>query len=410
MTIALLRPSYLQTASVAAAVAVGVIAQSASAQAQAAMDVSAGATAATNPYLLAGPSTVTAGVDLKFSPSLLVQSADAIFKVKSSVELERFFDRYGLDESVTFGASGERRIDQRTTVGANVDFRSSKSAARRFYAGEDITDFVPGQFPQTPEVDPTVASALGRTTRLSVNASLTHLLAPKSTFAASAGLGLTRVESASGADYRDTNTALTYIRVLSETTSAVITIEAGYADYLGQRLGDGFFATSLAGVDHRFTRSLHLSAQIGASTVFIQGPGGSSRATTSLAGNLNLCDEEAMGTVCLTGSRSARPTSFGGLTTVSSFRLSYSRTAGPRARLSFAGSFTRSNRSIVSVPTSETRHSQLLNMSSTYRRELGERIAAFVTPSFTSIKDRLSGRRENFQVLIGVSRKFGRTR
>lgn len=397
----------MRTAATAAAVAVGLAALPASAQTRAAIEVSGGATAATNPYLLNGPATATGGVDLKLSPSVLVQSADAVVKFRATVELERYFDRYGMDESVALGASGEHRIDQRTTIGANVDFRSSKSAAHRFALSNDGADLIPGQFPETPEIDPTLASTPGRTRRVSVNASLTHRFSAKSTFGASAGLGLTQVEATSGADYRNDNVALTFTRLLSETTSVVVNVEGGYADYLGQRSGDGFFATSLAGVDHRLSRLLHLSVQIGTSVVSVDGPTGGGRTTTSLAGNFNLCRDDGMGAICLTGSRSARPTSFGGLTSVNSLRLVYSRAMGPRGRLSLAGSFTRSDRSVGSLTLSEIRRSQLVNLSGTYRREIGDRISAFVTPSFISIKDGFSGRRTNLQILIGVSRKFG---
>ena len=401
------RPSCLRTATSAAAIAVGLVAPAANAQTRAAIEVSAGATAATNPYLLSGPGTATGGADLKLSPSVLVQSADAVVKLRGSVELERFFDRYGLDESVALGASGEHRIDQRTTVGANVDFRSSKSASNRFALSTEGADIVPGQFPETPEIDPTLASAPGRTRRVSVNASLTHQLSAKSTFAASAGLGLTRVEATSGADYRNENVTLTFTRLLSETTSAVISLEGGYADYLGQRSGDGFFATSLAGIDHRLAPLLHLSVQIGTSVVSVDGPAAGHHTTMSLAGNFDLCRDDAMGSICLTGSRSARPTSFGGLTSVSSLRLAYSRATGPHGRLSLSGSFTRSDRSMGALPISEIRHSQFLNVSGTYRQQIGDRISGFVTPSFISIKDGSSGRRTNLQILIGVSRKFG---
>jgi hypothetical protein len=56
------------------------------------------------------------------------------------------------------------------------------------------------------------------------------------------------------------------------------------------------------------------------------------------------------------------------------------------------------------------RRSELLSVSGTYRRVLGERLAAFVTPSFVSIDDGQFGRRENYQALVGLSYIFGKTR
>lgn len=403
----LIRSHCLRTAPVVAAVTAGLAASPVNAQSRATIDVSAGATAATNPYLLTGSDRAAAGVDVSFSPAISVQSPDAKVNFAGSLELEKFFGKYGLDESVSLGASGERYLDERTTLSANVEFRSSKSAARRFYTGGELV-LEPGQFPDTPEIDPTLATAFGRTNQLDLNASLTHMFGPKSTLAASAGLGLTRVQSAAGTDYRNTSLGLTYTRLFSETTSALMTVDGGYADYLGRRIGDGVYVTALAGIDKRFSRSLHASAQAGATLASIETVDGSNRSTTSWAAKINLCDEEARGATCLTGSRSTQPTSFGGLTTVSSLGLSYSRAMGPRANLSFTGSYARSSRSVLSVTADPDRNSRFLTMSGTYRRKVGESLAAFVTPSFVTIKDGLSGRRENFQVLLGISHTFGR--
>ena len=329
--------------------------------------------------------------------------------MRSSSPHEEFFDKYGLDDSVQLGASGEHRIDEKTTLSTDVGFSSSKSAARRFYLTAPTRIVEGGEVSAASLLDPTLASLTGRSSRLSVNGSVKHLLNPTSSLVASAGMGLTRVNSVSGRDYRDSNLGLEYTRTLSETTSAVVTVNGGYADYLGQRAGDGLFFTSLVGVDHQFSQAIHFSAQIGASIAAIESPIGKRDTTVAWAGNLNLCNKDGRGSVCLTGARATQPTSFGGLTTVSSIGLNYARTFGPRGTASVSATYARTSQASLPFLTGLSRRTELASVSGTFRRKLTERIAAFVTPSLALVDGGQSGRRENYQLLLGVSYIFGRT-
>lgn len=380
----------------------------AKAQSRATVDVSAGATAASNPHLLNGSNTSAAGVNLTVSPSLVVETGDASVKFWGDLSLEEFFDKYGLEDSIQLGASGEHRINEKTTLATNVDFRSSTSAARRLYLGTTGGNLELGEIPDDSQLDPTLANLAGRTSRISVNGSLRHLLDPKSSLVASAGMGLTRVSSASGRDYRDSNLGLEYTRTLSETTTALVTVNGGYADYFGQREGDGLFVTSLVGVGHQLTQTLHFSGQIGASVAVVETPAGDRKTTVAWAGNLDLCEKDGRGSVCLTGTRATQPTSLGGLTTVSSVGITYARAFGPRGTGSATASYARTRQAKLSPLTG--RGSELLSVSGTYRLKLAERVAAFVTPSFVSIDDGQFGRRENYQALVGLSYIFGKTR
>jgi hypothetical protein len=380
------------------------------AQSRANVDVRAGSTAASNPHLLNGSDVSAVGVNLTVKPSLVVESGDASVRFWGDLSLEQFFDKYGLEDSVQLGATGEHRIDATTTLTTSVDFRSSSSAARRFYVETAGGNPDPGEVSDNFQLDPTLANLTGRTSRLSVDGSLKHLLGPKSSLVASAGMGLTRVGSSFGSDYRDSNLGLQYTRTLSETTSALVTVNAGIADFLGRRAGDGLFVTSLVGIDHQLTLTLHLSGQIGASIDAIESPVGGRKTTVAWAGNLNLCEKNGRGSVCLTGARATQPTSFGGLTSVSSVGITYTRVFGPRGSGTASASYARTSQAGLPSLPGFGRRSELLNVSGTYRRLLGERIAAFVTPSFVSIDDGRFGRRENYQALVGVSYIFGKTR
>src|SRR5690606_24173370 len=152
---------------------------------------------------------------------------------------------YGTDESFSLGATGERRLNERTTLSTDVGFRSSESAARRSFGGVDLGQLEPGAFPASPALDPTLANIGGRISRLDVNAAIEHLPRPSSVLTASTGLGWTEVDALSGEDYKDASLAVGYARQLTERTALLTSLDAGYVDYLGQRAGDGLFVTAL---------------------------------------------------------------------------------------------------------------------------------------------------------------------
>jgi hypothetical protein len=379
------------------------------AQTRANMEISTGATAASNPYLVEQPDTAAAGASLTFAPSLTFDAGDASGSLDGSLDLEKYFGRYGLDESAMLRASGERHVDERTTVTANVGFRSSKSAARRFYGDSALTPVASGDLPAAPLVDPTLANFGGRTSRLDVNAGIEHQTDPNSTFSASTGVGLTRVRANSGQDYRDASFSLGYQRRLDERTSVLTTLNAGYADYLSQLAGDGAFGTVMAGLDRQVSQSLHFSAQFGASLADVTSLGGGKGRTITWAGRIDACEAYPTGSACLTGERSARPTALGGITTVTSTRASYQRSLGIDADLSLTATYARSIRSHLPLSAPVSGQSELVAVSGTYRHAIGERLSAFVTPSATMIEDDISGRRKDYQVLIGLSYRFGTT-
>jgi hypothetical protein len=75
------------------------------------------------------------------------------------------------------------------------------------------------------------------------------------------------VESDNGADYRNTEGAISYSRQLDERTSLVASLDVGYADYFDRSVRDGLFTTTLAGVDHKFTESMYGSLQVASRTL-----------------------------------------------------------------------------------------------------------------------------------------------
>ena len=379
----------------------------ATAQSRAGVSVSTGATASSNPYLLSGSNTDAIGANITVDPFVYFEDEDAAVTLSGGFTLEQFSKNYGTDASARVGAKGVFRLDERTTFKADAGYRTSRSAARRYFSGPDLENLDPGQFPDNSIVDPTLGNAPGRTTRLDVNASVERQTGPNSVLTASTGLGLTQVESGSGVDYKDASFAVGYSKQIAPTTSLRTTVDAGYVDYLGRRTGDGFFGTAMVGVDRQVSQSVNLSARLGVSVSDTASPLGGRRSTLSWAGEFNLCNTFPRGTLCATASRSAQPTSLSGLTNVTSAGLSYTHSLGTMATISLNGQYAQTSRSKQAGFALSNGKSRLANASLTYRRRLGERLSAFVTPSYTSIDDDMSDRRNNYQVMLGISYRFG---
>ena len=272
------------------------------AQTVANVDVSAGALVASNPHLVDGPDTGSAAATLTVHPSISVTEGRTKATLGGTLRLEEFFDRYGTDTSAQVGASIEHSVNERTTLSADVGYSSSDSAARHLYGGADLSDLEPGEFPDSPVVDPTLGNIAGRTSRLNVNFGLRQLLSSNSALTLASGLGLTRVKSGNGADYRDTSAFASYSHRLNERTSLLVSLDVGYADYLGRELGDGLFTTALVGVDHQFTESMYGTVQVGLSYSEVDVLLGAQESFTTWAASLQLCDMLARGTICVCGS------------------------------------------------------------------------------------------------------------
>lgn len=394
----------------ATASAIAMLPLAAKAQTVANVDVSVGAMAASNPYLRPGPDTESGAINVTFHPYITSSDSDTDAKLEGTLTLENFFDHYGTGESAQLSGSIEHRFDERTTFSAGVGFQTSESAARYFYGGANLDDLEPGEFPDGPVIDPTLGNISGRTSRLDVNVALRQLVSTNGVLDINAGLGLTRVESSNGADYRETSSAIAYSHQLNERTSLLGTVSVGYADYFNRRAGDGLFITTLAGVEHKFTESMYGSAQVGVSYATVETLLTGNEDVTNWAATVDLCDTLARGTLCATGSRSAQPTSLGGVTMVTAVGVSYSRAVGPAGNISLSGNYSKSGTSDSSPILLGRRETEIVNVGGSYNHRIGERLSAFVSPSFTSNKDQFVEKEENYQVLVGISYLFGRTR
>jgi hypothetical protein len=392
----------------ATASATAIMPMSIHAETVAGVDVSLGGTVASNPYLLTRDDTGSVGVNGTIRPFVIATEDATTVRLEGILLIENF-DDYGTDESAEVSASILHNLNERTTVSADVGFRSSEAGARRFYGGGNLDNLQPGEFPDYGPIDPTLGNVSGRSSRLDVNAGLRQAVSARGTVDLSMGIGLTRVEGAFGQDYRDSRTAFSYAQTISERTSVRFSADVGYADYFDRRAGDGLFATTLVGADHQLSESMYGSFQLGVSYADVKSALGGREDLTSWAADLKLCDALARGNLCLNASRSAQPTSLGGITMVSAIGADYSRAIGIDGHASFTATYSKSGLSDSPVLLGR-RKSEIAYVAGTYNHRLGDRVSAYVTPSFTANEDQFAGNAENYQVEVGITYRFGTLR
>lgn len=390
----------------ATASAVSIVPLSAIAQTVAGVDVSVGGVAASNPYLLTGDDTGSVGVNATVRPFVISTEDATTVTLDGFLMLEDFFDDNGTDESAQVGAGIVHLLNERTTVSADVSFQSTESGARFFYRGADLGGLEPGEFPESTPIDPTLGNISGRTTRLDVNAGLSQAVSTNGVIDLTMGVGLTRVESGAGQDYRDSSTTLSYARRINERTSLRFSADVGYANYFDRRAGDGLFVTTLAGVDHQLTETMYGTLQVGLSYSDVKVLLGGRENMTNWAAEFNLCDTLARGTLCISASRSAQPTSLGGITMVSAIGFNYGRAIGIAGQASFTANYSKSGISDSPVLLGR-RKSEVAYVEGSYSHRLGERVSAYVTPSFAANEDEFAGKEENYQVVLGITYRFG---
>lgn len=393
-----------------AAAAWGLSAGQAAAQSdpQLTADVSLAGGISSNPFLLDDPKT-TGSVTLGISPTLLVADELGETRISGDLRLTQYLQRYGTDVSGALAASTIRNLDARTTARVSASAHTARSATRDgliFVStpGDGTGPLLP---PDLPAIDTTLAGTRSRVTTIAAGVSVSHLLDERSSLNAGIDLAGTYIEEGGGFDYRSATAQLGYERKVSVRTTVTFGAQFGAVDYLGRGTGDSKIVSPRIGVQHQLSDRLSLSADAGISYVRTDvGPGHSDR--VSFAGSIGLCDRSTNRSLCFSAARSAQPTALGGVSTVTTASLNYDARLSRVDRLSVGARYGRTNQDGVGLPF--VRVTDFVGASATYSRDISDRIAFTVTPSYTKIFDDQQPRRANYALMAGLTLKLGKRR
>lgn len=392
--------------------AAGLNGAAAAQQPQVTVDVSAGGSVSTNPFLYVDSETAGA-VNLGVRPVILWEDEVVRTIIDGDLRLAQYTRRYGSDFSGRIGVASDRKIDERTTLRIASTYQSSRSAVQDgfFFSLEEPADPNSSPVPEIPPVDTSIAGIRTRRQSASASIGISHTLDEVSSFDAGISLDGAFVNDNAGFDYRNLSGQFGYQRKLSENLSLTASVQGGLVDYIGRRTGDSTIISPQIGIRQQLNSRLSLVAGAGISYVSTDVGTGRNRGRVTFSGDVGLCDRGLNQTMCVTASRSAQPTALGGVSSVTAVAVNYEVELTRNDRLAIAGRYGRTDQNGNTGLPLQTRITDIIGASATYSHKLNDRVSLVVTPGFTKIYGDTQGRRDaNYSLMVGVTIRFGKLR
>ncbi len=392
---------------VAGGACVTISAPSAAQDTRAHADVSVGASYSSNPFLRGDEDGGAASVYVQVDPELVREDETGWVRLDGTLRYNYYPDRYGSDETARIGLAAQRRFSERFQMQASGSVQTSRSAAQDTLFEAPSVLPPDGTFPEFPIIDVTVAGLRTRTTGLAAGVTGQYALSPVESISAGLNSRLRYYDGPVGFDYGSTFVDVQYNRRLSELMSLVVGVDAGVANYFDRQIGDAVLVTPTVGLNWTLSETAQLQTMIGVSHARIDlGPAGN-QSDTYLAGSVSYCDRQLGGSLCLSASRSARPTGISGVSAVTSFNLGYSRRLSEFDSISASIRYGRTDQNSNTGFGVSGWDSELIGGSATYRRQLTDRLSAFVTPTVSKVSSDTVQREANFGVMAGLTMRFG---
>ncbi|TCJ34967.1 hypothetical protein [Parafrankia sp. BMG5.11] len=407
------------------------------AQVRGVVDVSVQGTVASNSSLENSRGGGAFAFGLQVDPSVFYEDGEVTTAaLRGTVAVDQYDADNGTVGSLGLTAGMRHKISERTSIRGSASARSTRSGVRDFLrnpvlASDVLQNLNPDLLPELggqadinpgglTSFDPDLLDEFdfdladlgrGRTNTFQVGASVDHAISSSDSVSFGGSVRLNSSGDPRGSDYRSDSVSVAYRRALSTRTSFNVGISGGRADYEdggeGPGPGDAIFVTPAVGISHRLSETLTASASVGASITSVERHDGASEKDVGLAGNLGLCQLQYRASLCATASRGVQPTSFGGVTSVTSAGLAYSRLLGLRDRVSASARYSRRDDSLVENQSDFGGAQSVFAASASYNRSIGQRLYAFVTPGFSRTSGSLTGDRDNYQISVGIRYRFG---
>lgn len=360
---------------------------------------------ASNPFLVSGPKTSAASATISVSPGLKYTDGQKTINFSADYRHSEFSRRFSSNESYSTNASLSQKMSSRLDFNANIGVDSSIVGAN------DLLTFGPnpvngGAFPPLPG-DIALNGLRQRRQAINGGIGLNYIASARDSIQTQGGFSMVRFPSGSVAsEYDSANGSIGYDRVLNSRTSVGLNLSVSRADYRQTSLGDATTFSPQATFSTKFGANWSLTAALGVSYSKIRGLNGRST-QTSASGRLNLCNASSRGKLCLFGSRSIQPTSFGNsVRPQTSAGVSYNLRLDTRSTIDATANLTRSGQiGISNIVTS--RSVDYAQASLTYSRRISQRLNGFVTGIYADSYHDPIQRRANANLSVGISYAFG---
>lgn len=366
------------------------------------MDLSAGGSVESNPYLTGSRTDVAAS--LQVDPWLRVTDEVSSVDFRSNLTLRRYSQNAnGTDLSGTASLATSRRLSPYVSLNGGLNYSTSRNGINLGFANVGPNDPPPPS--TTPLPDIALAGTRTRTQTIDGNLGISARLSPLDELGASFNASRTTNNSRSSRDYNYLNGGINYSHTLSERTSITGSVRYGRSNYVGTRTGDGTIITPEIGLQHTVSATITLSASLGASFTRSTNEDGSTTKGTTLSGQARVCRIADRAGMCLIAARSAQPTSLGNISTVTSVAISYDKRISRRDSIGVSVNFAE-NSDAARLNVTRQEASKFYTASATWSRNFNPRLSAYLNPSYSRVVTS-SNSRDSFRLSAGLRLRFG---
>jgi hypothetical protein len=380
--------------------------QLARAQTTSEIKLSSSAAYDSNPFLGLDNNSEVASFRLELMPTIQHKDGTSDVRVTASIEHIQYTRRYDSVQNLGFQINGRSRINERIDVSAQLSLASRVSSTSNAALQSPI-DPVDPQNPELPIVDDiTLFGTQLRRTTATARTTTSYRLGEHDFLQMSSGVNIQRTDRDTGFGNSDFFThSLAYSRQFNPQLSvgAMIEVNAGGFKYI--QFGDSRTLSPQIVINARLNSRFNASGSFGASFTRIDLPGGQLN-STAFSGSGNLCYNDNMSSFCVNAQRQVLPTALGGIRTQASVGTSYSTRLSSRDTVQTGTSFSQASSPLLGG----FEKFRSIRVFGRYDRQINEKMMLFGAMLLDDSAQRSSGRKPNYQAMLGISYRFGKVR
>jgi len=303
------------------------------------LDASVGGTADTDPFLQGGSSTSAAAVSATLRPVVRIEDERLNLRLGGLAGVDHYFEKYGTEETYAANLDADYRLSPVTSARLYGSLLSTRNQLRR--PRFDSLGNPPSANPDL-SLDPTQVGRSQRFLNTSFGAGIDSRISATDTISVD-GYYQSSDTKGSGTDYSSLSASGGYSKKFDERTTGSASVTYTDIDFAGGRVADGQIINGMLEAERSVSSSGTLTLGLGASRTERWISPDEKKTVTHLSARASYCNRLELSTLCLTAERAARPTSFDGITTVTTVDLAYNRRLGKDDTFTVIGQYGRSN-------------------------------------------------------------------
>lgn len=382
-----------------------------------------------NPYLLPGPDTDAASVDVEVRPSIGLLEERGRLNLEGYYRRSEYLSKYSGTDSYGATLSGNERLSDTMTLTAASSYDSSIVSAASLFglSNNELTSIgggvtgsggVVGTNPVAPAIPLVPFSTSPNLVNGDLN--LIGLRQRRSLLSTSVGLNIkpnardnwnfgvsgARArypgDTAGASNYRRFGGNAGYSRSLSTTSSLGVTLAVDQINYDTPGLSSRVYAPQVT-YSVRLQQNWSINAGVGVSIIDSKAPTGGGT-STSLALQASVCHAGQRSNLCLNGSRSAAASAFDGVRPQTSIRLSYDYRLDEKSSLDAYAGYNRTSGSGFSTAAGAQ---SFMSSGVSLRRELSRRAQVIASVNYQDVSSSGVSRPADIAARVGIVFKLG---